>query len=190
MRNTTIIYNDDRALDYHSSSWQKFYLQRFDHTLVIFFRLQGYIRTVQRRSTLQVCYWRSTTPLYIVCAYSIHTFYLPWVCTTLTLATNFVVLQARPQSTSAVWLFGVWLVETINLAHLYSWGTSELLGSSRSTIQLRSPTTTITVKYTRHLDTLHYTLRGTCSWIKLACHKLACITFLSKSYQIFTTTRC
>ena len=28
----------------------------------------------------------------------------------------------------------------------------------------------------------------TCSWTKLVCHKLICITFLTKSYRIFTTT--
>ena len=33
-------------------------------------------------------------------------------------------------------------------------------------------------------------LISTCSWIILVCHKLACITFPTKSYQISITTNC
>ena len=64
---------------------------------------------------------------------------------------QFHSLASQTQPTSAKVIHTgvgwVWLVETINLAHLCSWGTSELLETSRrSSTQLRSPTTTITVK--------------------------------------------
>ena len=144
-----------------------------------FLQATGYIRTAQRRCILQVSHWRSSIPIHMLCI--LHTYIRSALSMHHTdTCYQFCSLASQIQPNSAVWLFGVWLVKTINLAHLCSWGTSELLGTSkRSSTQLRSFTTTI-----RHTP-LHFKVVGTCSWIKLACHKLACIKFLTKKLPDF-----
>ena len=163
------------------SSWQSLTFRSHSGN---FLQATGYIhvRTVQHRCILQVSHWRSSILVHMQCilhryirsALSMHhtdTCY------------QFCSLANQIQTTSAVWLFRIWLVETINLAHLCSWGTSELLGS---TTQLRSPPTTITVKYIRHTSrVLHFKVISACSWIKLACHKRDCITFYTKKLPEF-----
>ena len=139
------------------SSWQSLTFRSHSGN---FLQATGYIRTVQRRCILQVSHWRSSIPIHMLCI--LHTYIRSALSMHHTdTCYQFCSLASQIQPNSAVWLFGVWLVQ---------------FGSP---VQLRSFTTTI-----RHTP-LHFKVVGTSSWIKLPCHKLACITLLTEKLPDF-----